>query len=402
MIRKIEYSLRKESDFSPAMNKDREWWCQVRQDEVNELLTRRQEDDRDSLADTVEFYLTWAAGFSQPDMVELLIRRWGGEVQCLYGNSPVHWAAAYNGPEMLKTLIDLGADINMQSNDGHNALSCAAAYHSDIQVVQWLLNAGGNVNNISMSGHRPLHYGAMYHPDPDIIDLLSGDPVDLDVRDHRGQTPLFLAVRENNVVAVDRLLSRGADIHVSNSPRQTLMHMAALVSGQDMMRRLIGLNLDINASDREGMSPLHQAALNHSDIGVIQLMLAQGADVHARDRWGNTPLHFACRRSNVRPDVLELLVSAGADIDSVNQWGKTPLFGVFEMRQLAGIQSMLGMGADPMAKDNKGLAAVDLLKSEAYRDNIRSSDRERVENEIGEIMDWLDSSGPSFGCPDCH
>ena len=57
------------------------------------------------------------------------------------GSSPLISAAVFGKPEMARVLIDAGADINFQNNDGSTALH-TAAFFCRPEIVQMLLDKG--------------------------------------------------------------------------------------------------------------------------------------------------------------------------------------------------------------------------------------------------------------------
>jgi hypothetical protein len=59
------------------------------------------------------------------------------------GSSPLITAAIFDKPEMAKLLIDAGADINFQNNDGSTAL-ISAAFFGRPEIVQMLLEKGAD------------------------------------------------------------------------------------------------------------------------------------------------------------------------------------------------------------------------------------------------------------------
>lgn len=67
------------------------------------------------------------------------------------GSSPLISAAVFGKPEMAKMLIDAGADINFQNNDGSTALHTAAFFcHPDI--VKMLLDKGADKSIVNKFG----------------------------------------------------------------------------------------------------------------------------------------------------------------------------------------------------------------------------------------------------------
>jgi hypothetical protein len=59
------------------------------------------------------------------------------------GSSPLISASVFGKPEIAKVLIDAGADINFQNNDGSTALN-TAAFFCRPEIVQMLLDKGAD------------------------------------------------------------------------------------------------------------------------------------------------------------------------------------------------------------------------------------------------------------------
>ena len=91
-------------------------------------------------------------------------------------------------------------------------------------------------------------------------------PRDLDLIDSHGNTPLHLAVQQNNHEAAFLLIKNGADI---------------------------------NARDEKGRTPLHRAA-GYNAITVARLLIESGADIFAKDEEGLTPPRMGTTREICR------------------------------------------------------------------------------------------------------
>src|ERR1041385_4103553 len=76
------------------------------------------------------------------------------------------------------------------------------------------------------------------------------------------------------------------------------------------MEALLARGAEINASNAHGWTPLHVAAAG-GDPAVIALLLQHGADVHAQSHIGTTPLDNATTRGG-RKAVIDLLLAHGA------------------------------------------------------------------------------------------
>jgi len=73
-----------------------------------------------------------------------------------FGNTPLHWAAAYGPEELVKSLLDMRADPNIRNSDGVTPLHWAA-WGGRADNVRALLKAGADPN---AEGRQRLHPAA--------------------------------------------------------------------------------------------------------------------------------------------------------------------------------------------------------------------------------------------------
>jgi ankyrin repeat protein len=76
------------------------------------------------------------------------------------------------------------------------------------------------------------------------------------------------------------------------------------------MQALLGKGAEVNARNAQGWTALHVAAAG-GDLAVIALLLHHGADVHAQSHIGTTALDNAITRGG-RKAVIDLLLAHGA------------------------------------------------------------------------------------------
>ena len=79
------------------------------------------------------------------------------------GNTLLHWAAAGGHLEIVRFLLENGADVEARSRDGFTPLhSVAQEDHAD--VLELLIQKGSNVNtpNVNDNGNTTLHYAACW------------------------------------------------------------------------------------------------------------------------------------------------------------------------------------------------------------------------------------------------
>jgi len=78
-----------------------------------------------------------------------------------YGKTSLHWATQYWGNvEIVRMLIDAGADVNLKDNNGDTPLHVAAKY-GRVEIVRILINARANLDVQNNHDETPVHYAAM-------------------------------------------------------------------------------------------------------------------------------------------------------------------------------------------------------------------------------------------------
>jgi ankyrin repeat protein len=133
----------------------------------------------------------------------------------------------YHKPEIMRMLIDEGADMNIQTNflvGGITALH-SASVDNNITVAQMLIDAGADLNLQDNRGWTALHY-AVERGLPKLSKMLIGAGADLNVQDDEGMTALHWAVGDNDFKSSKMLIDAGADIYLQDNAGKTPYDLA--------------------------------------------------------------------------------------------------------------------------------------------------------------------------------
>ncbi|XP_022785692.1 serine/threonine-protein phosphatase 6 regulatory ankyrin repeat subunit C-like [Stylophora pistillata] len=111
-------------------------------DTLNELHLCRGSDDAEK---AVEIFLN--------DGVEI-------DIPAKSNRTPLMWANTSSSGKFIKTLIDIGADVNAQRPDDNVTPLIVVAHFNNYGATNILLNHGAQVNIEDNFGEQPLHDGA--------------------------------------------------------------------------------------------------------------------------------------------------------------------------------------------------------------------------------------------------
>lgn len=231
------------------------------------------------------------------------------------GNTPLHLAAVYAGPECVELLLKKGADANARNKFGATALHRAATNYDKVKL---LVEVGVDVTAKTKADRSVLTLAARKAGNSKTVKLLLEKGADAKERNDRGITPIEVAAACGDLDTLKLLVDAGADVNnaTSNSGSGTFarnpLGWAAFRNDVPMVRYLLDHKADPNRAAARG-TPLIWAAFGNS-ARAAELLLASGAEVDAKTPViGATALHWASYSESEHPDLVRLLLKHGAD-----------------------------------------------------------------------------------------
>lgn len=277
-------------------------------------------------------------------------------------------------------------DVNIQNGEGDIALHLAAQW-TDIpgDLFKWILRKSANVNAQNKHGDTPLHFALYNYSKTATEELLKCDNLDAnakgfdnatalhlaalwpDIPRHcfrtileksadinainiYGNSPIFLALVNQSVIASEELLGRlllkgqvsciSAEINLIGATRNeydaTALHYAASWPDipEDIFKKILDQSIDINAKNKCGDTPLHSALFSKSKTATEQLLKhvkcvdgreMEDVDVNIKRLKGNLALHEAVQWSDIPLDLFKGILEKTTDVNAPNDDGETPL-----------------------------------------------------------------------------
>jgi ankyrin repeat protein len=152
--------------------------------------------------------------------------------------------------------------------------------------------------------------------DSSVCRILIDHGCDTNHTNHRGNTPLHIAVLSGNVEVVSALLKAGADPNRCNEFGETPLHRAIYLGTEKTVSTLLENGADPNRQDLDGESSLHWACYRGAPE-LIRLILDSGGDPQMTDHHGQSPLDWA--RRNGKFSILELIQTQSVKEEEMNQ-----------------------------------------------------------------------------------
>ena len=174
---------------------------------------------------------------------------------------------------------------------------------------------------------------------------------------------------QSSPLPTENLLERSIQKHGS-------IMRAASVGDIPVINAMLSRGISINSQDQYGWSALarYHKIVARSDferacfkghLGVVQLLLEQGANPNIEDLWGNVPLFWAAMFDRI--GILELLLQHGADVMHTSRDGSTAVHVACRWQRERAAVLLTECGADVDEIDGEGRTPIQYAEIERLR-----------------------------------
>jgi uncharacterized protein len=330
--------------------------------------------------------------------------------------------------EIVKLLLDAGADVGITGKDDRTALQIAIQ-EGYTEIIE-LLERGGARSPIEATQSSPeALLGAAKKGNLDVLRSalqagINPNTSELEKnRNPRHKTALMFAAERGHLEAVQMLVKAGAEVNLSDRPGKKLgktpLMYAARADKADIVRFLLEAGAIVDAQNKRGETALLYA-VEESSVAAVRILLEFGADPHKKN-WDSTPfesatyageeiakLMMAADRQKGKAlshpaqeemlrsatfseniDLVRSLIESGVSVNAIDASGWTALMYAAAKGNLELVEVLLEAGADVNPANNSGKTP---LTEAAYWGHDKVVERLIVAgadvNAIGSDDDW--------------
>jgi ankyrin repeat protein len=275
--------------------------------------------------------------------------------------SVLHQAAQKGNLEIVKALVEAGADVNKENFDQETPLFMAVM-GSNVELIKYLAEKGANLDHVNHELFTPLLV-AVFNGNLEVTKALlaSGAKVN-PLSEFPGQAVTIMLgnvdedSQEEILPLLDLLIEAGADVNNPASNGWTALVFAIAADLDIVADHLLEKGkADPNLKNEETASLPMYGAAKKPDGTFLKKLLAYNGNPNTGDGFAR-PIFAAANGGG--QDTLQTLIDAGANIETVAPNGQTPLF--FSLNNDIEItETLLKAGANKNAKDNDGKTVFD-------------------------------------------
>ncbi|XP_071148307.1 ankyrin repeat domain-containing protein 7-like [Mytilus edulis] len=178
----------------------------------------------------------------------------------------------------------------------------------------------GSIDKVDSEGRSLLFYAATFGT-VEVADQLLKSGCDPNVQDVNGDTALHEAVLNGHLKLIRLLLKKAVnlDINVKNGQGETPLMVAVHQDQIDVVKHLHKAGASIHETDHIGRSALLIASEQGSEK-CCQYLMKHGVDMQMRDSLGHSALFYALHSTKLSVQLIKQILKSGYDVSLDAEW----------------------------------------------------------------------------------
>lgn len=236
-------------------------------------------------------------------------------------DTPLCCAAKAGHKDVVRLLLQMGADVNALAFSGISTLQ-VASMHGHLSIVELLLQNNADVN-FSNQAYGDALYVASGRGHLPIVELLLRNGSDVNAQAGVYSNALQAASWGGHLPIVELLLQNGAKVNAQGGKYGSALQAAAWGGHLPLVELLLRKGANVNAQGGEYGTALHAVICSYSGatLPIIDLLIQQGADANAKGKYGTALEAAEWTHSEVQESIIELLIQTTTDVDGRNAQG---------------------------------------------------------------------------------
>ncbi|AIL65509.1 Ankyrin repeat protein [Rickettsiales bacterium Ac37b] len=253
--------------------------------------------------------------------------------------------------EIFKKITDRNLDLELHDKSKKNLLHYAA-YVGYVDVLEWLIeNTNLDGKSIDENGNTALHT-AVENEQIKAVQFLISHHIEINAKNIDGKAAVHIAAAIGNKELLHLLKIYGANITAQNIFGETTLHYAIKNNHPEIVDYLLeGDKNLISYHTFSNQSPLHYA-IEYGTIAMVKRLLREKSRADINDKELKSPLHYAVNKGY--KNVIEFLLDCKVNINAQDIHHQTPLFYAFENNNLELAELLISHGADINIPDSSG------------------------------------------------
>jgi TonB family protein len=173
--------------------------------------------------------------------------------------NPILKAAQFNRLQVVKILVENGADVDFVDKFGNTPLMIASQ-KGYVDLAEYLIEYNADVNAKTLIGYTPLLY-ALEFGQPEIAEILIENGADVQVIDKYNRSTLIHAATRGYSELVETLVDMGVDLDTKNEKEES----AAVIAQQHEFDDIVDFLVDSGA-DTTGLVFVDSAAVAEAEL----------------------------------------------------------------------------------------------------------------------------------------